>query len=62
MDEFRSRLNDLGSSGTMVVPDLWPHWQAFLDGIKSQVSGASHDELCTRLAVAAANVRLGQTG
>lgn len=58
MDRFRSELTDAGPT-EMVVPDLWPHWRAFAEGVKDQVSPDNHVEIETRLSVAAATSKLG---
>ena len=46
----------------MKVPDLWPHWQAFLDGVQKKVSSRSFEELRARLALADATSKLGAGG
>lgn len=58
MDEFRQKLTDPGS-GEMIVPDLWPHWRAFLDGVRHQVSTAGYEELEARLSIADSMSKLG---
>lgn len=61
IEQLRKKWVDVGPT-EMVVPDLWPHWQAFLDGVEQQVSEAGHSELYARLAIADAQAKLGAGG
>lgn len=61
IEQLREKWVDAGPS-EMVVPDIWPHWQAFLDGIEPQVSEAGYNEIFARLAIADAQAKLGAGG
>jgi hypothetical protein len=58
VESWRAKSADVRADGKVVVPDLWPRWQQFLDGIRGQVAPGSLDEIQARLSLAEAMSKL----